>query len=143
MRPLVRSRVTATVVAGAVMGLVAGCDGGAVVEAGDVTVLVSEPLGYGMDALLVGRLEVVGGCLGAGGSVVVWPEGTQVVNEDPVTISIPGEGTFTVGDDVEVGGGYVHEPGAGTSGSGPSEVGGVGVPAACAAYGVFLASPGR
>ena len=88
---------------------------GKVVVAGDVSVLVSERATSGMDALGGGRLEVVGGCLGAPGSVIVWPYGTKVVNEDPLTIEIPDNGTFTLGEEVRVGGGYVleHSPATG------------------------------
>ena len=70
-----------------------GC-GGQVISAGDVTVLVSERGSGGMDALGGGVLEVVGGCLGASGSVIVWPHGTDVVQDDPLTIDIPDYGRF-------------------------------------------------
>jgi hypothetical protein len=108
--------------------------------AGDVTVLVAAPAMDGMDALGGGRLEVVGGCLGASGSVVVWPYGTEVVSEEPLTISIPDIGTYRLGDDVRVGGGYVLEHTGSDVPPGPYDAGGVTVPAACAAYDVFLAS---
>jgi hypothetical protein len=49
--------------------------GGRAIPVGDVTVLVSERLGWGSDGGLSGRLEVVGGCLGARGSVIVWRHG--------------------------------------------------------------------
>ena len=90
------------------LAALAGC-GGHVTMAGDVTVLVAAPAVDGMDALGGGRLEVVGGCLGASGSVIVWPHGTEVVAEDPLTISIPDVGTYRLGDDVRIGGGYVLE----------------------------------
>lgn len=77
-----------------------------------------------MDALGGGRLEVVGGCLGAGGSVIVWPHGTKVVNEDPLTIGIPDNGTFTLGEEVRVGGGYVLEHSPGSRAADPFEVAG-------------------
>ena len=74
----------------------AACGGqGEVVQSGDVSVLVSERADGGMAAQGGGTLEVVGGCLGAGGSVIVWPHGTQVVQDQPLTILIPGVGTFT------------------------------------------------
>ncbi len=47
------------------------------ISAGDVTVLVSERPSGGMDTLGGGRPEVLGGCLGAGGSVIVWLHGTK------------------------------------------------------------------
>lgn len=115
-----------------------GCSG-KVITAGDTTVLVSDFASSGMDAQGGGRLEVVGGCLGASGTVIVWPYRTRVVSESPLTISIPGNGTFALGDDVVVGGGYVLEHTSTTVEPGPYEVGGVTVPATCAEHDIFLA----
>jgi hypothetical protein len=115
-----------------------GC-AGKVIVAGDVSVLVSERATSGMDALGGGQLEVVGGCLGADGTVIVWPPGTEVVNEDPLTIDIPDSGTFTLGDRVQVGGGYVLEHSSDGPAAGPFEVAGVTVPSSCAEHDVFLA----
>jgi len=92
-----------------------------------------------MDALGGGRMEVVGGCLGAHGSVIVWPHGTEVVKEEPLTIDIPNYGTFALGDEVQVGGGYVLEHSSSDVEPGPYEVGGVTVPAECAEHDIFLA----
>lgn len=119
--------------------LVAGC-GGQVVTAGDVTVLVSARTGAGMDALGSGPLAVVGGCLGLGDFVVVWPPGTDVVEDDPLVVEVPEVGRVGLGDRVEVAGGFVveHEPGTPRD-AGPVEVGGVTVPAPCARHAVFLA----
>ncbi|MGY2065188.1 hypothetical protein [Blastococcus sp. SYSU DS0619] len=119
--------------------LLAACGGGEVVSAGDVTVLVAEQAEAGMDALGGGRLEVVGGCLGAGGYVIVWPSGTEVVDEDPVTIDVPGHGTYGLGDQVEVAGGFVLEHSSQDVEPGPFDVAGVTVPAGCAEHDVFLA----
>lgn len=115
-----------------------GC-AGKVIVAGDVSVLVSERPKSGMDALGGGQLEIVGGCLGAGGTVIVWPYGTKVVEEEPLTIDIPDNGTFTLGDDVHVGGGYVVEHSSGERVADPLEVAGVTVPDNCAEHDVFLA----
>lgn len=115
-----------------------GC-AGKVIAVGDVSVLVSERATSGMDALGGGRLEVVGGCLGAGGSVIVWPHGTTVVNDDPLTIDIPDNGTFSLGDQVQVGGGYVLEHPSSERSPEPFDVAGVAVPGSCAAHDVFLA----
>ncbi|HYO18103.1 MAG TPA: hypothetical protein VES02_05480 [Dermatophilaceae bacterium] len=115
-----------------------GC-AGKVIVAGEVSVLVSERATSGMDALGGGRLEVVGGCLGAGGTVIVWPHGTKVVNKDPLTIEIPDNGTFTLGEEVRVGGGYVLEHSSGESAADPVEVAGVTVPIPCSEHDVFLA----
>jgi hypothetical protein len=110
-----------------------------VVVAADVSVLVSERATSGMDALGGGRLEVVGGCLGAAGSVIVWPYGTKVVNEDPLTVEIPDYGTFTLGEEVRVGGGYVLEHSRGDRAADSFEVAGVTVPTSCSEHDVFLA----
>lgn len=113
--------------------------GGQVISSGDVPVLVSKPADAGMDALGGGRIEVVGGCLGASGYVIVWPHGTEVVNDDPLTIDIPNYGTFAVGDDVEVGGGFVLEHSSSEVEPGPYQAGGVTVPAECARHDIFVA----
>ena len=118
--------------------MLGGC-GAQVVTAGDVTVLVAAPGLDGMDALGGGRLEVVGGCLGASGSVVVWPPGTEVVSEEPLRIDVPDVGTVGVGDEVQVGGGYVLEHSSDEVEAGPFETGGLTVPADCARHDVFLA----
>ena len=113
--------------------------GGQVISAGDVTVLVSERADAGMDALGGGTLEVVGGCLGASGSVIVWPNGTEVVQDNPLTIDIPDYGTVALGDEVQVGGGYVLEHSSDNVEPGDYSVGGVTVPAECARHDIFLA----
>jgi hypothetical protein len=115
-----------------------GC-AGQVISAGDVTVLVSEFPSGGMDAQGGGRLEVLGGCLGASGSVIVWPHGTKVVGDDPLTIEVPDNGTFGLGDEVQLGGGWVLEHSSDNVEPGPYEVGGVTVPAECAEHDIFLA----
>lgn len=118
--------------------LLTGCSG-KVIDAGGVTVLVSERASSGMDAALAAELQVVGSCLGAGGAVVVWPFGTKVVNTDPLTIDIPHKGTFVLGQEVKVGGGFVLEHSSSPRTSGPFEVSGVTVPTDCADHDVFLA----
>lgn len=113
--------------------------GGQAISAGAVTVLVSERADAGMDALGGGNLEVVGGCLGASGSVIVWPHGTEVVQDDPLTIDIPDHGRFALGDEVHVAGGYVLEHSSDDVEPGDYRVGGVTVPAECAKHDIFLA----
>lgn len=132
-------RAAAAVVAGAAL-VSTGCGGGegAVLTAGNATVLVSAPMDEGMDALWFGRLEVVGGCLGIEGVVVVWPPGTEVTGEGPFAIDVPGYGTFAEGDEVEVGGGFVLEHSSGGVAPDPYEVAGVTVPPECGEHDVFL-----
>ena len=84
-------------------------------------------------------MGIVGGCLGAGGHVVVWPAGTEVVDDSPLTIEIPGDDrTYAVGDEVRLGGGYVSEPPDVRSANALREITGVTVPASCLEYPVFL-----
>lgn len=132
-----RRRVLAA--AGCVV-LLAGCGGAAeTIEAGGVSVLVSERLDAGMAALLPGTVEVVGGCLGARGVVVVWPHGTRVVDTDPLTVDVPGSGRVGPGDEVSLGGGFVVEHGSTPTIPDPLVVAGATVPPSCVEHDVFLA----
>lgn len=102
-------------------------------------VLVGERDRGGMDALFTGPLTITeGGCVGGGDATVIWPHGTEVVDEDPLVLRVPGNGLVRLGEKVEVGGGFVFEP---SSDGGPREleVGGVTVPERCTTGGVFLA----
>jgi hypothetical protein len=108
-------------------------------SAGGVTVLVSESSGPGMEALGGGRLEILSGCLGASGSVIVWPNGTEIVKGEPLTINIPTYGTFALGDKVRVAGGFVLEHSSDEVEPGGYQAGGVTVPAACAKHDIFVA----
>lgn len=76
------------------------------------------------------------------GWVVVWPYGTTVVDEDPLTIEIPDTATFIPGDHVQVGGGFVLEHTSGGRPVASFEAGGVAVPRSCAEHDVFLAWTG-
>ncbi len=102
-------------------------------------VLVSEHVTFAMKALGGGRLQLVGGCLGASGNVIVWPQGTEVVKNEPLTIRIPASGTFAIGDTVRVGGGFVLEHTSDDVEPGDYEVAGVTVPAECAEHDIFVA----
>ncbi|WP_121251193.1 hypothetical protein [Nocardioides ferulae] len=107
-----------------------------VVESGEVAVLVGERSGDGMDALLSGRLAVVEGCLGVTttedetGTVVVWPHGTDVVDDDPLTIAVPGEDDYALGEEIQVGGGGADGP----------DVGGVDIEQECGVDTAWLAN---
>lgn len=127
------------ILAGLLLAFALAACGGMEITAGDATVLVGERSSSGADALGGGTLELVGGCLGASGVVVIWPVGTDVVDEDPLTIDIPGMGEFSLGESVEVPGGMVLEHTSDTVPPGPLSLGGVTVPEACAEHDVFLA----
>ena len=135
-----RGRTVRTLVALSAVLLLAACGGGGeMISAGEVTVLVSEQTGFGMEALGGGQLEVVGECLGAGGSVIVWPHGTQVVDENPLTIDVPGRGTYGLGEEMQLGGGFVLEHSFSDVEPGTYDVAGVTVPALCAEHDIFVA----
>jgi hypothetical protein len=132
-----RTLLVPTLLAGT---LLAGCGGA--VETSEATVLVAAPATSGMDARGGGTLEVVDGCLGTDGAVVVWPFRTRVVREQPLAIEVPGAGVVALGERVTLGGGFVQETGSGDPARQPLVVGGVTVPAPCARGDVFLANTG-
>lgn len=122
-RPGVAGRSGLALAGVVVAAVLAGCSGQSL-DTNGVKVLVGERASGGMDAQGGGRLEVVDGCLGARATVIVWPFGTRIVDDDPIT----------------VGGGYVLEHSSTARESGPFEVAGVTFPAGCAEHDVFLAS---
>ncbi|RYC07140.1 hypothetical protein [Nocardioides zhouii] len=111
--------------------------GAQAIDGGDATVLIAERADGGMDALLEGTLRVVDGCLGITeatthrDTVVVWPHGTEVTNDDPTTIALHGVGEIAVGDDVSVAGGVDR--------SNTGQVGGLTVPVYCDSGEIWLA----
>ncbi|MGY1839352.1 MULTISPECIES: hypothetical protein [unclassified Modestobacter] len=112
-----------------------GPSAGRQLTAGEVVVLVSAPQEVGMDALGGGTVEVVGTCLGASGTVVIWPHGTEVVQEDPLVIGVPEIGRVALGDVVELSGGFVFEPSSGPADADLDPP----VPPECTGHPVFLA----
>ena len=64
------------------------------------------------------------------------------MDEEPLTIEIPDSGTFTLGDHVQLGGGFVLEHSPGERPVESFEAGGVAVPRSCAEHDVFLAWTG-
>jgi hypothetical protein len=70
--------------------------------------------------------------------VVVWPHGTEVLEEHPPRIEVPGYGEFALGDQVQIGGGYVLEHSEEVA-PGPYDVAGIAVPTECAEPDIFLA----
>lgn len=53
---------------------------------------------------LGGSVTLAGDCLGINQMAVIWPHGTTVVDTDPLTITVPGVGSLSVGDHVSGGG---------------------------------------
>jgi hypothetical protein len=103
--------------------------------------LVDEPTTASMNALGGGRIEVVGGCLGADEGVIVWPHGTRFVGDDPLTIEVPGRGRFALGDRISLGGGWIVEHSGGRVPEAPWTFRGQRVPDSCLVHDVFLAGP--
>jgi len=144
MRSLRDGRAGWIVVALPVIAVIAGflvyrSWGGHVISTDAGKVLVSKRTGSGMDALGFGELRFVGGCLGAADYVIIWPHGTKVVDEDPITVKVPEYGKFALGEDVRIGGGFVLEHDE-PHRSGSIQVAGVSVPPKCAEHDVFLAN---
>lgn len=120
--------------------LLAGCGSGTDPRHADPRVLVGEEMEFSMAALGGGEVQLVGGCLGAAGNVVVWPHGTRVMDREPLTIDVPGLGRVEVGQNVRLGGGFVVEHSEPGEVPDPLRVAGVTVPKSCAKHDVFLAA---
>ncbi len=58
-----------------------------------------------------GSVAMVGDCLGVEGdgatATVIWPHGTTVTADEPLTIDVPGVGRVKAGDPIDGGGGDV------------------------------------
>lgn len=83
--------------------------GAQVLDSGGKHVLVGPPANGGEDAGITGRVTMIGDCLGIGSAVAIWPNGTTVVAEDPLTIEVPDLGRVELGDEIEGAGGF-HDP---------------------------------
>ncbi len=46
---------------------------------------------------------MAGKCVGIGGATVLWPHGTTIVSDDPLTIDVPGLGDVMIDDHVDGG----------------------------------------
>jgi len=102
--------------------LLSGCgdQDGRVLRSGGSFVLVGA---YGETprlphATITGTVSIVGDCLGINGSAVdgatvIWPHGTKITAEDPLTIDVPGLGSLRIGDPVDGSGDQFvnHRPG--------------------------------
>jgi hypothetical protein len=84
--------------------LVSGCGGGAagrvlhtrasfvLVGAEDDADAPAAGVGFG------GYVAMLGRCVGIGDATVIWPYGTEITSDRPLTIAVPGLGTLQVGD---------------------------------------------
>lgn len=90
----------------------AGCSGVSVKQSTSLVVITDAGFLTGDEALVFGELGVTEtGCVGlekSKGKVypTIWPRGTTIVEESPVSINIPGVGIKNLGDHIEGGGGY-------------------------------------
>ena len=133
-------RVATISVVAAMCWALGGCAGGRgeVVHAAGVAILVGEKSGDAADALLTGTLADVSGCLGVDDTVVVWPHGTRVVQERPLTVAVPGLGRVGLGDEVKLGGGVALDQYPAPHTVGDVDIAGVTVPAACTTHNVWV-----
>lgn len=91
-------------------GVASGCSTGDALGQDGARVVVAGPADGGDDAQVAGEVRLVDGCLGIDDAVALWPSGTDIVGDDPLTIEVPGVGELQVGDSVRGAGGYT-EPG--------------------------------
>lgn len=96
----------------ATVGILSACGSdGDVLSADGTHVLVGPTTNSGDDAGISGTVTMDGDCLGIGnGQVIIWPGGTTIVSEDPITIKVPGLGEIGLGDKIDGGGGMTDEP---------------------------------
>lgn len=75
----------------------------------DTVVLVDKQTDTVSDGTSGGVLTTVGGCLGwdgadgAPGTIVIWPNGTNLETPDPLRVNIDGK-TYRLGDTIRIGG---------------------------------------
>ena len=104
-----------TVLAALLALALVGCGGQSELSGGDHTIFVHGrsllPRG-GQDALIQGTLALRDGCVlleqdeFAIAYPVIWPSGTSIVSDDPLTLQLPSGEELTVGQAVSGGGGY-------------------------------------
>lgn len=86
------------------LGSLTSCTG-TVVESYGGTVLIGTDDGTNMAGVgLGGDVAFVGDCLGLDQTLIIWPPGTEVIAQEPLTINVPGLGAVKVGDHIEGGG---------------------------------------
>lgn len=73
---------------------------------GGETVLLLKAGEGGRDAIVTGPLTLVGTCVGIGDHVALWPQGTKIVDEFPLVLSVPGLGEVRAGETLAGAGGY-------------------------------------
>jgi hypothetical protein len=99
IRPLV---VLTVIVAGSLLSGCGGGDGGVLRTGGSVVLVGAAGDRRNIpEAVLTGPLTMAGDCLGINGATVIWPHGTKIATDDPLTIDVPSLGRLRVGDYVD------------------------------------------
>ncbi|MFW6195028.1 MAG: hypothetical protein ACOC5M_00720 [Chloroflexota bacterium] len=92
-----------------------GCDGQSEVSGDKYSIYVQDALfpREGEDGVVFGRLVTRDGCVlleeGDIAFPVIWPRGTSIASEDPLTLELPSGENITMGERVR-GGGGLHDP---------------------------------
>jgi hypothetical protein len=103
-------RAHVVVVVGLAMACLSACGHrgeGSVLTSGGAHVIVGPELDPSAPVAGVGLggvVRMIGTCLGFGENPVIWPYGTTIVSDSPLTIAVPGLGHVSVGDGVGGGG---------------------------------------
>ncbi|MFW6195026.1 MAG: hypothetical protein ACOC5M_00710 [Chloroflexota bacterium] len=107
------SQILAIVAVGLILPLaLVGCGRQSAVSGDKYTIYVYErflPAGGGMEGIIQGTLATRNGCVVLEGTddfiPVIWPAGTSIASEDPLTLELPSGEELTVGQTVRGGGG--------------------------------------
>jgi hypothetical protein len=99
----IRALVVVTVIV--VGSLLSGCgggDGGVLRSGGSVVLVGADGDRRNIpEGVLTGKVTMAGDCLGINGATVIWPHGTKIATDDPLTIDVPSLGSLRVGDYVD------------------------------------------
>ncbi len=93
-------RPLAVSLAGLVLVACGSHEDGDTLKSGRSSVLVGPKFGSYGGTGGGGTVTTAGTCLGFDGATVLWPYGTMIVTDDPLTIEVPGLGRITSGDSV-------------------------------------------
>jgi hypothetical protein len=107
------SRGVAAAVALVSLTACGGGGNGSVLHSGKSLVLVDAKPKFNEPVVGVawgGRVTMAGHCLGIDGATVIWPHGTKITLNKPLTIDVPGIGPVKV-DDYVSGGASADDPG--------------------------------
>lgn len=95
----------------AIYGCTGNADGPHVIQRENVRVLVAGPTDLYRQVEYSGKLKLgAGGCLGLSRDgtttrIMMWPSGTRLIDDNPVTLEIPGAGRIALGQEIRAAGG--------------------------------------